>query len=67
MVSILINGTTLEMEVDTGVDTSIILEETRKVLFPTQKVYKSDLILKMYTGESIQIIDSLHMCVNYIE
>ena len=67
MVSILANGTPLEMEVDTGADISIISDETRKALFPTQKVYKSDLILKTYTGEPIQIIGNLHMQVHYGE
>ena len=53
------------MEVDTGADISIISEETRKVLFPTQKIYKSDLILKTYTGEPITIIGNLHVHVQY--
>lgn len=44
------------MEVDTGADISIISEETRKALFPTQKIYKSDLTLKIYTGEPTTII-----------
>ena len=47
---------------DTGADISIISEETRKVLFPTQKIYESDLILKTYTGEPITIIGTC-MCV----
>ena len=55
------------MEVDTSADISIISEETQKALFPTQKVYKSDLILKTYTGEPIQIIGNLHMRVHYGE
>ena len=50
---------------DTGADISIISEETRKVLFPNQKIYKSDLILKMYTGEPITIIGNLHVRVQY--
>ena len=49
------------MEVDTGADISIISEETRKVLFPIQKIYESDLILKTYTGEPITIIGNLHV------
>ena len=48
-----------------GADISIISEETRKVLSPTQKIYKSDLIFKMYTGEPITIIGNLHVCVQY--
>ena len=64
-VSLVANGKPLEMEVDTGADISIILEETRKALFPTQKIYKSDLILKKYTGELIAIIGSLHVHVQY--
>ena len=64
-VSLVANGKPLEMEVDTGADISIISEETRKVLFPNQKIYKSDLVLKTYTGEPITIIGNLHVHVQY--
>ena len=53
------------MEVDTGADISIISEETRKALLPTQKIYKSDLVLKMNTGEPFTIIGNLHVHVQY--
>ena len=62
-VSLVANGKPLEMEVDTGADISIISEETRKVLFPIQKIYESDLILKTYTGEPI--IGNLRVRVQY--
>ena len=64
-ISLLANGTPLEMEVDTGADISIISEKTRKTLFPDQRIYPSDLILKTYTGESIQIVGNLHVRVQY--
>ena len=64
-VSLVANGKPLKMEVDTGADISIISEETRKVLFPNQKIYKSDLVLKTYTGEPITIIGNLHVRVQY--
>ena len=53
------------MEVDTGADIAILSEDTLKTLFPTQKVYKSDLILKTYTGEPIGIIGQLRVLVQY--
>ena len=59
-VSLLASGQSLEMKVNTGADISIISQETRKTLFPTQKVYKSDLVLKTYAGKSIRI--SGHLC-----
>lgn len=43
----------MEMIVDTGANVSIILEETRKALFPPLKVYKSDLLLNTYTCQSV--------------
>ena len=64
-VSLVANGKPLKMEVDTGADISIISEETRKVLFPDQKIYKSDLVLKTYTGEPIAIKGNLHVRVQY--
>ena len=48
-----------------GADISIILEDTRKTLFPAQKVCQSDLSLKTYTGEPIGIIGQLHVWVQY--
>lgn len=66
-VSLVANGKPLEMEVDTGADISIISEETRKALFPTQKIYESDLILRMYTDEPITIVGNLHVRVQYAD
>ena len=48
-----------------GADISIISEDTRKTLFPTQKVYKLDLILKTYTGDPIGIIGQLRVRVHH--
>ena len=64
-VSLLANGQALKMEVDTGADISIISDDTRRTLFPTQKVYKSDLVLKTYTDEPIRIIGNLRVRVQY--
>ena len=41
-----INGKPLKMEVDTGAALSVISEETRKAVFPEEKLWVSKLVLK---------------------
>ena len=64
-VKVVINDSLLKMEVDTGVDISIISEKTRKSLFPTLRLHPSQLILKTYTGETVHIVGHLHVKVQY--
>ena len=60
-----VNGTKLTMELDTGAAVSIISDATRKALFPSQKLHKSKLVLKTYTEEPMQVIGNLHVRVQY--
>ena len=55
------------MEVDTGAAVSIISDSTRRKLFPLLKLHKSQLILKTYTDEQMQIVGQLNVRVQYGE
>ena len=53
------------MEVDTGAVLSIISDMTRKAVFPEVKLRPSDLVLKTYTYESMQVMGTLNVRVQY--
>ena len=64
-VNLVINGSPLEMEVDTGADVSIISDRIRRAVFPSLKLHPSQLHLKTYTGESVPIVGHLHVKAQY--
>ena len=64
-VRVQINGKPLKMEVDTGAALSIISEETRKAVFPEEKLRASELVLKTYTNEPMQVKGTLNVRVQY--
>ena len=64
-VDVVVNGTSLTMEVDTGAAVSIISEKTRRALLPHLKLRASDLVLRTYTEEPIKVIGTLNVRVQY--
>ena len=58
---VLVEGTPLTMEVDTGAEVSVISETTctRKSLFPESKLAKTNVVLKTYTHETIPVLGEL--------
>jgi hypothetical protein len=64
-VEVLVNDKKLVMEVDTGAALSIISEATRKARFPGLRLHKSNVILKTYTEEPMQVVGNLHVHVHY--
>jgi hypothetical protein len=60
-----IEGTPLNMEVDTGAEVSIISDCTRKLLLPTVKLTKTKLVLKTYTEETMPVLGELSVTVQY--
>ena len=60
-----INGKPLTMELNTGAALSIISDETRKAVFPEVKLRPSDLVLKRYTNESMQVMGTLNVRGQY--
>ncbi len=60
-----VEGKPLTMELDTGAAVSIISEDTRKSMFPQLKLRKSDIVLRTYTNESMQVTGQLHVHVQY--
>ena len=62
---VLVEGTPLTMEVDTGAKVFVISETTRKSLFPESKLAKTNLVLKTYTHETIPVLGELTVEVHY--
>ena len=65
-VQVTVNSKQLMMEVDTGDALSIILESTRRAIFPEEKMRPSNLVLKSYTKDRRDARHStLNVCVQY--
>ena len=63
-----INNVPVKMEFDTGASLSIISYQTYKHIAKvnkTEQLQKSNIILKTYTGESLNIIGEISVCVSY--
>ena len=65
IVQIQMNGKMLDMEVDTGAALSVISETTRRRVFPNETLHPSELILKTYTDEHMEVTGTLNMRVQY--
>ena len=65
MVALWLNGQKLDMEVDTGVSFSVISETTRQRIFSNEPLHPSDLVLKTYTDESMEVRGTLNMRGKY--
>lgn len=63
--TLLLNENKLEIEVDTGATFSVISEATQQVVFPTETLHASNIILKTYTNEPMKVLGTLNMRVNY--
>ena len=61
-----INGTPLDMEIDTGALVSIISEQTREQLFSDIPVEASPLQLQTYTGERLNVLGQVVVQVRYL-
>ena len=64
-VQLLVNGKQLRMEVDTGAALSIISEKTREAMFPDEKLRSTNIVLKTYTNERMQVLGTLNVRVQY--
>ena len=64
-VDMVINSTTLSMEVDTGAAVSVISEDTSKALFPDMALQPTQIVLKTYTGEQMQVRGQMTVEVQY--
>ena len=65
VVTVKINGSELQMEVDTGASLSIISESTYLSLIAPSELKSTDLTLQTYTGENIVVLGSLEVNVSY--
>ena len=65
IVPLTLNGQQLDMEVDTGAALSIISEATQQRLFPMEMIHPTDVILKTYSNETLEVKGKLHLHVKY--
>ena len=60
---VIIEGSSLVMEVDTGAEVFIISEDTRQAIFSALQPVKSSLQLKTYTNRVISVVGELQVKV----
>ena len=66
VVTIQLNQTPLDIEVDTGATASLISEQTYKSLWPTEKapaLQPSEVKLRTYTGEELKVLGAIDVHV----
>ena len=51
-----VEGKPLTMEVDTGAVVSIISDSTRRELLPNMKLHRSNIFLKTYTDQEMEVV-----------
>ena len=66
-VDLVVNGKPLTMEVDTGAADSVLSEQTFKSLFPDTSLEPTNVVLKTYTGERMQVHGELTVEVQYLQ
>ena len=64
-VQVLLNGKEVLMEVDTGATISIIAEAQAKKIFPEARYRESDVVLKTYTAEELEVRGEIDVEVQY--
>ena len=62
-----INGIHLKMEVDTGVEVSIISDQTQKKFFPKALLQRTSIKLRTYTDEAMLVLGEMAVEVTYLE
>ncbi|PIK56483.1 hypothetical protein BSL78_06598 [Apostichopus japonicus] len=64
-VDIKIDGQSVRMEVDTGASMSIVSEKTFKANWPNKEWHKTDIVLRTYTGATVEILGETEVTVEY--
>ena len=71
LVTVELNQAPVEMEVDTGASVSLISKDTYDKLWPNlttaPAIQKSDILLRTYTGEHLDVVGSISVDVHYKE
>ena len=71
LVTVELNQAPVEMEVDTGASVSLISKDTYDKLWPNlttaPAIQKSDILLRTYTGEHLDVVRSISVDVHYKE
>ena len=65
VVKIAVNGTTIEMEVDTGAAVSLVSERTWKQIRGQVKLQKADVVLRAYNHMRLKVLGEAELQVQY--
>lgn len=65
VVKIVVNGTTIEMEVDTGAAVSLVSERTWKQIRGQVKLRKADVVLRAYNHMRLKVLGEAELQVQY--
>ena len=66
MVTLEVEGISLQMELDTGAAYSVISEQMYHSEFSGMKLHSSNILLKSYTAENIAVLGQLCVHVHYV-
>lgn len=64
-VELLVNGKPFPMEVDTGAALSLISEEVKQRAFPDEALLPSQILLRTYTGERLEVLGEMRVHIKY--
>ena len=64
-VTMLVDGQQLQMEIDTEAAVSLVVEATKKRLFPAAAMKKADIRMQTYTGQQMKVQGYLNVAVEY--
>ena len=64
-VEVNMSGQDVSMELDTGAAVTVMSYSTFKKLFPHLKTRRSQLVLKIYTGQAMKVVGEVTMSVSY--
>lgn len=64
-VQLIINGREVKMEVDTGAAVSLVSEKTFHQLWPNGRLQPSNIVLRTYSGEQIEVRGKMEALVTY--
>ena len=65
IISVVVDGSPLDMELDTGAAVSLISEERFKQLWPKKPLQDSSTTLKTYSGEALSVQGTIQVVVEY--
>ena len=67
LISMSLNGSSVQFELDTGAAVTVMSEQKFRQLFPGQPLEQPSVVLKTYTGETLNIVGECTVEVSYAD